>query len=142
MSLSFISSPGFMVSGKTFPIKEHLKALGGIWKAPYWVLPLNADTPTNRSTLIKTLKDTLKAEKVIHELRIAEREYRNSVEGAAAAEKQYNTFLAEYRKKPESYWICCDQCRVVDWTRQHTVCEACAVDGNSFRVRGSIRTGD
>lgn len=147
MSLLFTTSTSLLVQGKTFPIKEHLKALGGVWKAPYWVLPLNADTPTNRSTLIETLKETLKntirAEKELRRsLRLAEEEYKNSVEGAAAAEQQYKTFLAEYRKQPESHWICCDQCRVIDWARQHTVCEACAVDGNSFRVRGSIRTGD
>ena len=39
-------------------------------------------------------------------------------------------------------WICCDKCEVIDWSRKYTMCQACAVDGNAFRVRGVVFTGD
>jgi hypothetical protein len=134
-----VNTKNLIVTGKTFPIKEHLKALGGIWQSPQWLLPLNFDTPLNRANLVEILRCTLNAEK---EAEKAKYEYERSPEGKAAALK-----AALALKATGAYhWICCDQCKVIDWFRQETWCEACSVDYGThrecYRLRGMIRTGD
>ena len=54
--------------------------------------------------------------------------------------------IQEKAKTGAYWWICCEECRVIDWHKKHTSCSKCAEwDGycwNSFRVNGSIFTGD
>jgi hypothetical protein len=80
----------------------------------------------------------------------AAKAYALSPEGIAArqeAERLRILACLEQKEKTGAYhWICCEKCEVIDWGRQHTSCQACAVWGgqswNTFRVRGSIFTGD
>jgi hypothetical protein len=141
MLLFTVTAKNLIVTGKTFPIKEQLKALGGIWQSSRWVLPLNADAPLTRANLVEQCRLAIKAEK----------------ETAAAAEKA----RLAYKYSPEfvkdalkakaggdySYnWICCENCVVLDWDRQHTRCTSCGADYGthieSFFVKGRLRTGD
>jgi hypothetical protein len=130
-----------IVTGKTFPIKEALKSIGGIWNSPRWILPLNADSPLTRANLVESCRRGILAEK----------------EAVAAAQKARLAYLAspeavkDALKAKEAgdhsfYWICCDQCKVLDWERQYTSCQACGQDygthTESFFVRGRLRTGD
>ena len=140
-SLSFtVVDTGVLVGGKTFNVKDRLKEVGGRWnpQLSQWSIPVTADSPVLRDEL-ETLATQKKAEEAAANK--AARLYAASPEGkaaAAAAEKRrIKTAVAA-----GSSWICCNDCQVIDWVRQHTSCQACAVDGNSFRVRGNIRTGD
>jgi hypothetical protein len=130
-----------VVTGKTFPIKEQLKELGGIWQSPAWLLPLNADAPLTRAILVENCRRALlaekEAEKVAEKARLA---YLASPEAVKDALK------AKAAGDPSYHWICCDQCKIIDWFRQHTSCQACGQDNGkwkeTFFVRGILRTGD
>ena len=112
-----------IVTGNTFPIKDDLKSLNGTWSPALraWSLPLIHDTPEMRAALLQ-----------------------KGVKSVTPV--PYADVIKECLKKKattgEFYWICCESCKVVDWKRMHTDCHACAIDGNSFRVRGNIYTGD
>jgi hypothetical protein len=141
MSLSFtLVDSGVLIGGKTFNIKDRLKEVGGRWnpQKSIWSIPTASDTPELRQELEALARQKKKEEDAAKK---AERLYAKSPEGkavAAAAEKQrIKAALAA-----GSTWICCEKCEVIDWIKQHTYCQACGVDGNSFRVRGNIRTGD
>jgi len=150
MALIFSTTDkSLIVGGNTFYAKEDIKALGGKWEpsSKTWALPIQLDSTSLRTTLQdkrtateKSIKETEKAQKK------AEKAYAASPEGraaAAAAEHQLILNCLEQKKTTGAYhWICCDKCVVIDWKRQHTSCSACAHDGNTFRVRGSIYTGD
>jgi hypothetical protein len=137
-----------VISGKTFYAKEAIKAVGGKW-----------DTVTNSWTIssdvtpevLKGIEDAAKsAKKKEKDEKVAERAFAVSPEGRAMAkEEERKKILAclEEKKKTGAYnWICCENCVVINWERQHTSCMACAQwsgqSWNSFRVRGSIFTGD
>lgn len=142
-----------VISGKTFYAKEAIKALGGKWdpSTSSWMLPVHIDSEMLRKDLqgkADTMEKTEKAN--TRERKKAERAYAMSAEGIAdAKEKQRQVILSclEQKKKTGAYhWICCEKCEVIDWGRQHTSCMACAEwsgqSWNTFRVRGSIFTGD
>ena len=136
-----VTAKNLVVTGKTFPIKEQLKALGGIWNSPCWLLPLNADAPLVRARLVENCRLAIKAEKeaavVAEKARLA---YIYSPEAVKAALK------AKEAGDYSLHWICCDQCKVLDWERQYTSCKPCGQDygthTESFFVRGRLRTGD
>jgi hypothetical protein len=136
----------------TFALKDAIKASGGKWSAETktWVI----NTPTDIQPLItacnalstqrsQEAKDKRTANK-------AQREFDRTPEGQAiikASQKaKVMAALAEKAKTGAYHWICCEHCEVIDWGRQHTSCTPCGVfDGqslNTFRVRGSIYTGD
>jgi hypothetical protein len=126
-----------IVSGKTFPIKEQLKELGGIWQSPHWLIPLNADTPLTRAKLVESCRRALLAEKEEAKARLAYFSTPKAVQDALKAKAAGNHAY---------HWICCEQCVVLDWSRKHTSCQACSQDNGkwkeTFFVRGILRTGD
>ena len=144
-SLSFtVVDTGVLISGKTFNVKDRLKELGGRWnpQASSWSIPVAADSPALREDLEAVATQVAKQKKAEETAaNKAARLYAASPEGkaAAAAEEKQRIKAAV---AAGSTWICCENCEVVDWVRQHTNCRACAVDGNTFRVRGNIYTGD
>lgn len=127
----------WIVSGfDTFAVKETIKSLGGKWDplAKTW------------SIVAEDISVLDAAAKELSETRVAAKKYAASPEGRAATYKaQFEAALA-LKATGAYHWICCDKCVVVDWGRQHTTCDACAVNcgpyKNSFRVRGMIYTGD
>jgi len=136
----------------TFDLKEVIKSVGGKWTAvnKSWTIKLPADLePLN--TAIKTLSAKRSEEfKAKRDAAKAQRLFDASPEGIAkkkAEAKQLVLNALELKKKTGAYyWICCEECEVIDWQRAHTSCNACAVDcglyKNTFRVRGAIFTGD
>lgn len=128
------------IAGKTFPIKELLKTLDARWDPSIlqWTLPIHLDSEHLRNTLTQKLEDNIVIEKVEKKKAI---EFARSPEGIAMVKNQ----IEEKRKTGAYHWICCDECEVIDWRRQHTSCKACAeFDGqswNSFRVSGRLYTG-
>ena len=144
-TLLFKTTPTqLIVSGKTFPIKECLKALGGVWNSPNWILPLKADSPLTRANLVENCRRALLEEK-------------EASAAAAAAEKAHLAYLASPEAvknalkakaagSPSYHWICCEQCVVINWVKQHTSCQACGQDNGTWKetffVRGRLRTGD
>lgn len=166
MSTSIViteTTAGWVVSGSTFAMKEHIKAVGGKWQADTrtWFIDLANDISplleAKAADEAARAAATLKAKVE----RKAQRAFDATPEGieakrvkmmaarAAAAEKakaQVLWALAEKARGVAGYhWICCESCEVIDWKRQHTSCRPCGVwDGqswNTFRVRGSIFTG-
>jgi hypothetical protein len=137
-TLLFATTPTqLVVTGKTFPIKEQLKELGGIWQSPAWLLPLNVDAPLTRAILVETCRRALLAEKEAEKARLAYLHSPKFVKDALAAREAGDHSF---------HWICCDQCVVLDLARQHTSCQACGHDNGmwkeTFFVRGMLRTGD
>ena len=149
-----------VIGGKTFYAKEAIKAVGGSWDpSTYsWNLPVHLDSTTLRNDLEAKGKEVYeeerkkkKEEKQKEKQRlVAQRIYDATPEGIAqkkAKEKEAVLAALEQNKKNGAFhWICCEQCEVIDWGRKHTSCMACAEwngqTWNSFRVRGSIFTGD
>jgi hypothetical protein len=128
-----------IVVGKTFYIKEAIKSLGGRWDGHVWTLPLERYSDATRDQLEAAVAAAMKAEK---DKKKADVLFARSPEGIAIAQANEKAIIKRMISMGTGYWLCCENARVVNWQRQHTVCEACAQDGNSFRVRGSIYTGD
>ena len=137
----------------TFALKDAIKAVGGNWQkdTKTWVIV----TPTDLSPLISAalslsqLRDQEAKDKRIAAK--AKREFDATPEGqaeikAAAKVLVLNALIAKNKGNHSYHWICCEHCIVIDWARQHTSCKPCgSFDGqswNTFRVRGSIFTGD
>jgi hypothetical protein len=133
----------------SFHIKDHLKSLGAKWNpdARSWDLPIAMDNEEFREVLKERLRLMRKATKDEEEKK---RIYDTSPEGIAAkkaANREIIKKCLEEKKKTGAYhWICCEECEVIDWVRQHTSCDACADDNgffkNTFCVRGVRYTGD
>ena len=145
MSLIFnVIDKNLIIKGKTFDIKDTIKGHGGRWDTltQSWYVPIEKDSAEFRSSLLDLLSSAVKAEKDKKE---AERAYSRSPEGIAAAKANERAIIKRLVSQGSS-WICCENCIVIDWARQHTACDACAQNEglykNSFRVRGMIYTGD
>ena len=65
------------------------------------------------------------------------REWLKTPEGQAHARAEARARVIAVRATVNGSWICCDECCVMDWGRQHT---SCAV--HEFCVRGMCYTGD
>lgn len=128
--LCFIAdSTSLYITGKTFIIKEELKKAKAIWNAEKaaWILPVELDNKTFRDEMTKKVKEALVSTEVNAEKAVM--------------------FALEQKEKNGSYsWICCKDCKVINWKRQTTTCNTCALDcglyKNAFRVRGCVYTGD
>jgi len=142
-----------VISGRTFHAKEAIKAVGGKWdpSTSSWNLPVHLDSEVLRKDLMEKANATEKAEKKKEkDAKAAARAYALTPEGIAEAKtaaKARVLWALEQKKTNGSYhWICCEHCEVIDWGRQFTSCDPCGSDcglyKNTFRVRGSIFTGD
>jgi hypothetical protein len=144
MALQFkTDDKSLMISGKTFDIKDIIKSHGGRWDSQkQWCVPIEKDSPEFRASLLHTLSAVVKARDAAA---AAERAYSRSPEGIAAAKANERAIIKRLAEQGSS-WICCENCVVVDWLRQHTTCDTCASDcgsyKNSFRVRDMVYTGD
>ena len=139
--ITFEKKPiGVAVSGKSFYVKDELKALGGKWN------------PTMKAWIVATLT---KGDQVALETAavnaIREEKHTRNAERAAerAASKAGPKPLPQAGPKPLPqaglkplpnplpWWICCDKVTFVDWEEQHVSCRE-----HGFRVRGAFFTGD
>lgn len=146
------SGEKLVVGGKTFYAKDAIKSHGGKWdsQSSSWTIPLDKDSPEFRIALQLEANALEKAQKSKERLeRKALREYAASQEGieaAAEVERKRVRWCFEQDKTGAYWWLCCAECKVIDWHKKHTSCVKCAEwDGycwNSFRVNGSIFTGD
>lgn len=137
------------ITGKTFHIKEMLKSLNAVWNSEKscWLLPVHIDSSNLRSNLQeKAYAAEINAKLKEKAERAAARAYAASQEGkeeAKAQEKFTILWALEQKNKNGSYqWICCENCKIIDWYKQHTTCDSCAEYGNSFRISGRLYTGD
>jgi hypothetical protein len=142
-----------LIGGNTFYIKDAIRVLGGRWRKELscWSLPIFLDNEELREVMQGDAEAACKAErKKRREEAKAARAYWASPEGLARAEEEERARVRralEQKKETGAYWwVCCEECKVIDWHKKHTSCRACAEwDGycwNSFRVNGSIFTGD
>lgn len=140
------TAEGILVKGKTFDVKEELKANGGRWdaRANGWMFRDCTDVEELRSRLEEVVEQVMLEKKRAHKVELAERkkhrEWLRTPEGMAytAAESRKRVAAAVAGGSP---WICCAECEVIDWQRQTSSCQVHAVDGNTFRIRGNIYTG-
>ena len=143
MSLSFSTTyTELIVRGNTFLIKEDLKKAGARWNIEIgaWCFPISCDSISFRNLLKEKVVEAKEHEKA---LKKAIRLMAFTPEGIAAAAILKKKAVADaYNSGLTKHWMCCANCKVIDWERQHTSCMEHAVDGNSFRVRGMIRTGN
>jgi len=150
-TLTFANSEkGIMVTGKTFGVKEILKAHGGSWDpaAAAWIFRGQSDMEAVRSLVVAEVEVTAAAtkataaaaRKATREANKVQRDWLKTPEGraaSAAAEKARVTAA----RNAGARWICCDNSTVIDWARKTTSCSACYPDGH-IRVRGCCYTGD
>jgi hypothetical protein len=137
---------GWALSGyDTYALKEQIKKAGGKWQpaTKTWAIPPSAAFEPFYAEL-KVLSDDRRAQRKIDAA--AEKERIRLANTPEAQKQRVLEALAIKAKTGQYYWICCEQCVVIDWARAHTSCDACAVDcglyKNAFRVRGNIYTGD
>ena len=131
------------MSGKTFDVKDHLKAKGARWDAKVsgWIFR----DRTNVEELREELREVVEAAEFRRKQELAEQKLRRkwlrTPEGREYAAAEEKKRVAE-AVAAGCGWICCEECEVVSWERKTTSCAVHAVDGNTFRVRGCIYTGD
>lgn len=153
MSLNFkIQGDSLLIAGKAFYIKEYLKSHGGTWNPLLrcWRLHSSLDTLSFRTDLVNRVKEIIRKERERSMAEAKEKQlWTMSPEGIAERKLETKNFIKNCLAKKslgEGYhWICCEECEVIDWSRQHTKCDACAGDDifkNNFFVRGSLYTGD
>ena len=136
----------------TFALKDAIKACGAKWhqESKTWVIT----DPTDLSPLISAVsalsEQRTQEAKDKREAAKAQRAFDLTPEGQAIIQSKAKALvlsaLAEKAKTGAYHWICCEDCVVIDWSRQHTSCKPCgSFDGlslNTFRVRGRLYTGD
>ena len=151
-ALNFASSEkGIVVTGKTFDVKDILKAHGASWDSHgnAWVFRGKTDVEAVRILVVAEIEAAAAAKKAARKVELAaakaHREWLKTPEGRAHALAEERARVVAARAAG-AHWICCDACNVIDWGRQHTSCTVCAHwDGqsfSSFRVRGMVYTGD
>jgi hypothetical protein len=149
-----------VVTGKTFELKEKIKALGGRWDAVrrIWTLPLDKDTDETRArlgALTKQQQEAIEASAAAARAAVEATAAERHAKAVKKEEKRRAKVAADNRKLLEwcladtsgKYsWVCCEQCEIVDFHKGHTSCRAHAHwDGQSwcsFRVFGSVYTGN
>ena len=130
----------------TYDIKEELKMLGAKWHPGHsaWIFRGVQEIPMVKGLVgpceaaLVRLENARKQENIAAK---AHRAWLKTDEGRAATEINKRQRISA-AVAAGCTWICCDKCDVIDWVRRFTDCAAHAVDGNSFRVNGNIRTGD
>jgi hypothetical protein len=129
---------GIAVGGKTFDVKDVLRAAGARWDAATstWIFRGAEDVQHVANTIRDAVEDVRQR---IAEARVAEKAraaWLKTDEGKAA------TLAAEQKRVAAAFhagtfWLCCASCTVVDWKRQHVSCKE-----HGFQVRGGLYTGD
>lgn len=150
-----------ILGGKTYDVKDTIKALGGHWNPArrVWTLPLHLDTDETRARLGALSRNeqevldfataaaiaaaTAAANAAVEEM-MAKQRAKAALKAAKlrAAEKLRIQDCVASGKYP---WICCEKCEVIDWDNRHTSCLTHAHwDGQSwccFRINGTLYTG-
>jgi len=138
-----------VISGNTFDAKDAIKGLGGRWDAArrIWTLPLALDTEDTRTRLgvsTKREEDRLVLPEEERRAKAAEKEQKRRAAAAAKNRALAQKCLAD--KSGKYWWVCCEECEIVDFKKGHTSCKAHAHwDGQSwcsFRIFGSLYTGN
>jgi hypothetical protein len=150
-----------IVVGKTFPVKEKIRGLGGRWDPVrgVWTLPLDLDTDearihvgaltkadearpaTERMANTRAAAEAMKEER---QAKVAKKEEKRRANAAAKNLELVKWCLADTSGKYS--WVCCEKCEILDLKKGHISCRAHAHwDGQSwcsFRIFGSLYTGN
>ena len=130
---------GVAVGGKTFDVKDVLRAAGARWDAAAstWIFRGAEDVQHVANTIRDAVEDVRQR---IAEVRVAEKAraaWLKTAEGQAATAAAEQKRVAAAFGTVGGYWLCCATCTVVDWKRQHVSCKE-----HGFQVRGGLYTGD
>ena len=147
MSLIFNTDvKNLVISGKTFYVRDAIKALGGKWNpaSSSWTLPLSCDNDELRFTLNQSIIAKIKKEKDDKNIEAeAIKVFNESPEGKAFNESKQMEGIRYMLKQKELtgqyQWICCEDVVIVGSSRrgQHTTCKT-----HGFCVGGRRFTGD
>ena len=128
------------VSGKTFHVRNELKSVGGVWdpKTTSWLIPFAADSPVLRDELNAMVSKIL-AEQKAETAKL--KAFAASPEGIAAAkEEEKRRVIDAFKDRARYFWICCEDCRVLNWSSKHVSCKTHYPD--STGLCGKVYTGD
>jgi len=135
-SLSYTVCPeGVIVAGKTYDVREILKAVGGRWKPEVngWVFRGEDEMDAVRERIMEALAEAAAVAKKI----------RNAELAAIRAKRVWEASPEGRRKRVDEAlaagthtWICCKHCDVLDWTRKTSDCSV-----HGFRLRGCTWNG-
>ena len=128
---------GVVVGGKTFDVKEILRAAGARWSASgAWVFhgeEVAAIADMIRSAVEDCVADVRR--RAAEEKR--QKAWLKTEEGKAAVAVAERARVAAAFASVAGHWLCCPHCEVVDWARKHVSCKV-----HGFLVRGALFTGD
>ena len=114
-------------------MRNELKSIGGLWDpaTTSWVIPLAAYSTVLRDDLSELVRKALAEQKA----------FAASPEGiAAAAAQEKQRVVDAFKDRLRYYWICCEDCSVLSWSRHHVSCKTHYPD--STGLRGRVYTGD
>ena len=127
------------VSGKTYDCKETLKLLGGKWRPEEkaWLFAERSLDDVKES-IEETYGHYLEAIKKLQAQVDIEAKKKKLWEASPQGKKER---VLEALKKP-TFWICCEECNVLDWKKMWTECvHHPNEDGTIFRVKGQQYCG-
>jgi len=134
-----VKAGAIYVSGNTFPYKELLKNLGGRWNPEEKAWKFEESLDVVRQSVEDAIQD--QADKVRAAQAKARKEAKEKKAWDASPEGKKARVLEALKDKKNYFWVCCEQCEVIDWKEQFSYCKAHAVGENAFRLRGHIYDG-
>ena len=128
---------GVVVGGKTFDVKDILRAAGARWSASgSWIFHGEEVAPIAdmiRSAVEDCVADVRRRAAEIKR----QKAWLKTEEGQAAVAAAERARVAAAFASVAGHWLCCAECTVVDWARKHVSCKE-----HGFFVRGGLYTGD
>ena len=128
---------GVVVGGKTYDVKEVLRAAGARWDVGVWVFRGADDVPHVANTIRSAVEDCVAAAVEVKEVAKRQKAWLKTEEGRAATAAAERARVAATFASVGGHWLCCADCSVVDWARKHVSCKE-----HGFFVRGRLYTGD
>ena len=141
---------GWTISGpETFALREQIKSVGGKWVATTktWVILAGSDVEPLWGHLRELSNGRVAAVTARATASKKPRKPRSSSVKTAEAKKKLVLEALDIKANTgRYYWVCCEECEVIDWELGHTSCKVHAIDyglwKQTFRIMGVIYTGD
>jgi len=130
-----VSAEGVLVGGKTYAVRETLKAVGGRWKPEVngWVFRGEDEMDAVRGRIEEVLAEEEVKAKKIRKAELAAVRAKRVWEASPEGKRER---VAQALAAGTHRWICCAACDVIDWTRQTSDCSV-----HGFRLRGCTWNG-
>lgn len=128
---------GVVVGGKTFDVKDILRAAGARWDPKgAWIFHGEEVAPI-ADMIRSAVEDVHRRAAEAKEVAKRQKAWLKTEEGRAAAAAAEKKRVGAAFASVGAHWLCCADCSVVDWARKHVSCKE-----HGFFVRGGLYTGD